>query len=433
MAPVRDGDGAVTVGGGGHAGRHRDAARDRRAGAQRGPPARGRADGRRRQLGVRPGQTANSPSLPASPACWDSTDVERLTFEAYLGASIPRTRAGASARPPECMRTGAVTCEYRVIWPDGSDANRSSARAELVARGRRMVRRRCAARSLDVTEQRAAERERLAAEHLFRDGLRRRSDRHGPVRSGRPECCVRVDDALCASAAAAPREELIGPVDVRVHPSRRQGRGLDGARADARPGTRSGVQPEHRLLRPDGQSCGDCCTWLRSAAPTARSRPSHTQVVDITERKEREAQLEQHVGDAVWLGAHPRRAGRGPAAALRPADRRPDHRRRPCSTSCCCACATEDGSVIAPGEFLPVAERYGLISEIDRWVIRQAVRDRGRGHSRRSSTSSARSVGDPADHPRARRQRSRETGVDPSLLVVEVTETALLGRTGHRT
>ncbi len=33
----------------------------------------------------------------------------------------------------------------------------------------------------------------------------------------------------------------------------------------------------------------------------------------------------------------------------------------------------EDGLIIAPDEFLPIAERYGLISEIDRWVIRQAV------------------------------------------------------------
>ena len=33
-----------------------------------------------------------------------------------------------------------------------------------------------------------------------------------------------------------------------------------------------------------------------------------------------------------------------------------------------------DGEVISPGSFLPVAEKYGLIGEIDRWVIKQAVR-----------------------------------------------------------
>jgi diguanylate cyclase (GGDEF)-like protein/PAS domain S-box-containing protein len=31
----------------------------------------------------------------------------------------------------------------------------------------------------------------------------------------------------------------------------------------------------------------------------------------------------------------------------------------------------EDGSIIAPGSFLPAAERYGLMPRIDRWIIRQ--------------------------------------------------------------
>ena len=33
-----------------------------------------------------------------------------------------------------------------------------------------------------------------------------------------------------------------------------------------------------------------------------------------------------------------------------------------------------DGEVVAPGDFLPVAERLGLIHAIDRWVSRQAIR-----------------------------------------------------------
>lgn len=31
------------------------------------------------------------------------------------------------------------------------------------------------------------------------------------------------------------------------------------------------------------------------------------------------------------------------------------------------------GELIAPGAFLPTAERCGLIADIDRWVIRKAV------------------------------------------------------------
>jgi len=35
---------------------------------------------------------------------------------------------------------------------------------------------------------------------------------------------------------------------------------------------------------------------------------------------------------------------------------------------------SEDGGIIAPGEFLPTAERFGLIGEIDRWVTEHALR-----------------------------------------------------------
>ena len=40
--------------------------------------------------------------------------------------------------------------------------------------------------------------------------------------------------------------------------------------------------------------------------------------------------------------------------------------------SCCCACAI-GGELVAPGEFLDVAERFGLIQAIDRWVVAQAI------------------------------------------------------------
>ena len=34
----------------------------------------------------------------------------------------------------------------------------------------------------------------------------------------------------------------------------------------------------------------------------------------------------------------------------------------------------EDGSIIAPGAFIPAAERYGLMSAIDRWVVKESLR-----------------------------------------------------------
>ena len=32
-----------------------------------------------------------------------------------------------------------------------------------------------------------------------------------------------------------------------------------------------------------------------------------------------------------------------------------------------------DGELIAPGSFLPIAEQFGLMGEIDRWVARRAI------------------------------------------------------------
>ena len=46
-----------------------------------------------------------------------------------------------------------------------------------------------------------------------------------------------------------------------------------------------------------------------------------------------------------------------------------------------------DGSLIAPAQFLPIAERFGLIGEIDRWVVTETIailhRDEKRAKGRR--------------------------------------------------
>ena len=36
----------------------------------------------------------------------------------------------------------------------------------------------------------------------------------------------------------------------------------------------------------------------------------------------------------------------------------------------------EDDNVVAPGNFLPAAERYNLISQLDHWVVKTAPRRR---------------------------------------------------------
>lgn len=88
----------------------------------------------------------------------------------------------------------------------------------------------------------------------------------------------------------------------------------------------------------------------------------------------------------------------------------------------------EDGRVVAPGAFLPAAERYGLVPQLDRWVIAEAISHfdqlhaSGRAPGRCSLNLSAASLEDEglADYVLDLIQRH---GVPPSRLCFEITET----------
>jgi len=90
-----------------------------------------------------------------------------------------------------------------------------------------------------------------------------------------------------------------------------------------------------------------------------------------------------------------------------------------------------DGELIAPNAFLYAAERFGLIAAIDSWVISQAV-DLIAGEARQgrrlvlSVNLSGRSITDPALDAQIDRAL-QDSGIDPSCLVFELTETAAIG------
>lgn len=87
-----------------------------------------------------------------------------------------------------------------------------------------------------------------------------------------------------------------------------------------------------------------------------------------------------------------------------------------------------DGSLVAPGRFLPAAERYGLIREIDRMVIDQVATQLGAATEREQRIAlnvSALSVTDKTTLAFIER-RLRWHGANPSQLVVEITETAAI-------
>jgi PAS domain S-box-containing protein len=82
------------------------------------------------------------------------------------------------------------------------------------------------------------------------------------------------------------------------------------------------------------------------------------------------------------------------------------------------------GELISPGTFLGVAEKYGLITEIDQWVVRQGVLLAATGRSVGINLS-AESIAT-LDLLEFIRAEVRSAGADPADLVFEITETALM-------
>ncbi|CCG07274.1 putative bifunctional diguanylate cyclase/phosphodiesterase [Pararhodospirillum photometricum] len=90
-----------------------------------------------------------------------------------------------------------------------------------------------------------------------------------------------------------------------------------------------------------------------------------------------------------------------------------------------------DVGKVSPMEFVPVAEETGLVQPIGEWVLRRACtqaalwRDRGLGPVRMGVNLSARQFNDP-DLVTKVRTILEETGLDPSMLDLELTESMLV-------
>jgi PAS domain S-box-containing protein len=163
-----------------------------------------------------------------------------------------------------------------------------------------------------------------------------------------------------------------------------------------------------------------------SSAPL-RSGPNVQGVVvvfrDITEEKKEHAAAQRELDALMWIGRIRDAIDENrlvlysqPIVPL--ADGRP-------SEELLLRMIGRDNEVILPGSFLPVAEKYGLIGEIDRWVITQATRRAATGRRVIEANLSAASIGTTDLLPFIE-QQIRETRADPANLVFEITETALM-------
>jgi len=89
----------------------------------------------------------------------------------------------------------------------------------------------------------------------------------------------------------------------------------------------------------------------------------------------------------------------------------------------------EETRMLPPGDFLPAFEHYGMMGELDRWVVRNALRrlEEGGAVKRLSVNVSSQTIEEPGFAPFVAVQL-RLASLDPSSLVIEIDENDALDR-----
>ena len=183
---------------------------------------------------------------------------------------------------------------------------------------------------------------------------------------------------------------------------------------------------EKLYLRPDGSEVWASVSVVPVREPGGDLDVLFAQMVDITERKAREAELSAQLDEIGGLGEI-RRAFAEDRFELHAQPIVDLVTGETVQRELLIRMRAADGSLVPPGDFLPIAEKYGAIRDIDRWVIAQGAGYAARGIDVEINISAA-SIGDPELIAVIKRELAR-TGADPSRLVFEITETALIEQT----
>ncbi len=310
----------------------------------------------------------------------------------------------------------AEPIEYRTLARDGTVRLVRAEAAEVTVRssGERIL----AGTLRDVTEARRSEDVLRRSEERFRQGFD-----NAPIGmtlidplTGR---YLRVNDAY-SRMVGRPVEELLGLTFAAVvHPDQDE----QTERTAYFEGDAEHLSTEARYLRPDGSVVWAAVSSSRVMGPDGTVDVLFSQIIDITERREREDALRRDVEEISWLKeinaalAEDRFELYGQPIVDLATGETVQH-------ELLLRMRNADGELVAPGEFLPVAERYGLIRDIDRWVISRGVEIAATGmdveiNLSGTSMSDAGAIED-IDHALER------TAADPSRLVFEITETAAI-------
>ena len=213
---------------------------------------------------------------------------------------------------------------------------------------------------------------------------------------------LRVNDALCRLLGRSEHELLALESDITG----------DGT-----------FQTEKRYERPDGSRlwCSLHVTPIRDADGAVTAL--FGQIIDIDAQKAHQAELQRKLDDFGWVERirealeHDRfELHSQPIVDLASGET--------VQRELLIRMRDEAGELVPPGMFLPAAEEYGLIEDIDRWVLSQAVQLAARGEAVEVNVSAA-SMSSPA-FLTAVEHELEASGADPACLVFEITETALM-------
>jgi PAS domain S-box-containing protein len=307
--------------------------------------------------------------------------------------------------------------EFRVLLPDGTERVYAGHTELVWGEGRLPVGLRGTIQ--DVTDRRAAERQLQFSEERFRQGFD-----HAPIAMTLIDATtsryLRVNDAFCTMVGRTRDELLVGLTfrDV-LHPE-------DLVEVEARLERESSRDPmvlEQRYVRPDGSVVWGSVHVSPVLGHNGRLDALFTQIVDVTDRHAQEDALRRQLEEVSWIGEI--RAAlvedrfelfAQPIVDLASGETR--------HHELLLRMRDAEGQLVAPDMFLPTAERYGDIRDIDRWVVGRAMEYAAQGMSVAINLSGT-SLGDPGliEHIDAELER---TGAPPQHLVFEITETALV-------
>ncbi len=361
--------------------------------------------------------------------------AERLygwTRDEAVGAWLPELitpQADPSSSSPEVRvdSDGRISGEYTLARKDGSTfhAHVRTRRIDAVEDDASLL----VSVSMDVSEQRAAER------GLIRDRnyLRAVTDNIGDGLY-----VLDADGALSYMNAVA--QELLGwtleqaqgtPLHELVFPADRGDPAMS-----ARPSPVERARQQHDVVRVEEdafvRSDGESMPVSYTVAPFETDDGGEGYVIvfrDITERKAEADRLRQDAEKLVWVGRLQEALSEDrfmlygqPIIDL---DSGEVVQRELLIRMSYPEDAGVTPGLITPGRFLPVAEEYGFIAEIDRWVVDRAAELAAAGVAAELNVS-ARSITD-ASFIRHVAKSLAQAKADPAMLVFEITETALIG------